>query len=153
LGGYTEENFIKAESVVRSRITSHVSNNENFLIESNLAKKSDYDWIKLIKAKGYDSILYFLCTSNIEINIGRVKKRIREGGHDVPENIIIDRYNMALIYLRQEILYFQEVYLIENSTETAEEVAVIKNGKLLFKKEGCPEWVNKVLYLVEKLEK
>ena len=126
LGGYSDENFIKAEFIVRNRMANHISNNENFLIESNLARQSDYDWLKSIKANGYDIILYFLCTSNIEINIGRVKKRVKEGGHDVPENIITDRYNMALLYLRKEIFNFREVYLIENSTETAEEVAVIK---------------------------
>lgn len=65
LGGYSEENFAKAEAIVRSRIANQLSKNENFLIESNLAKQSDYDWLKLIKAKGYDIILYFLCTSNI----------------------------------------------------------------------------------------
>ncbi len=71
---------------------------------------------------------------------------MKEGVHDVPENIITDRYRMALLYLKTEIFNFQEVYLIENSTETAEQVAIIK------KKEECPEWVNKVLYLIEKLE-
>jgi predicted ABC-type ATPase len=152
LGGYSEENFAKAEDIVRSRLADHISKNANFLIESNLAKQSDHDWLRLIKEKGYDIILYFLCTSNIEINIARVKKRVKEGGHDVPENIITDRYRMALVYLRKEIFNFQEVYLIENSTETAEQVALIKNGKLINKKEDCPEWVNNVLFLIEKLK-
>jgi predicted ABC-type ATPase len=93
-----------------------------------------------------------LCTSNIEINIGRVRKRVKEGGHDVPENIITDRYKMALIYLKKEIFDFEEVHLIENSTETAEEIAVVKNGKLANKKADCPEWANSILYFVEKLK-
>lgn len=152
LGGYSEENFIKVETIVRSRIANHISNNKDFLIESNLAKQSDYDWLKTMRVHGYKIILYFLCTSNIEINKSRVKKRVKEGGHDVPENIIADRYNMAIIYLRKEILYFNEVYLIENSAETAREVAIIKNGKLIYKNEDSPEWVNKILYIAEKLK-
>ena len=133
-------------------MAGHISKNENFLIESNLARQSDYDWLKKIKSKGYDIILYFLCTSNIEINIERVRKRVKEGGHDVPENIITDRYKMALLYLRREIFNFEEVYLVENSTETADQVAVVKNGKLINKNENCPEWVGNVLYLIEKLK-
>jgi len=97
LGGYTEENFVRAEAIVRERIAGHISRNEDFLIESNLARQSDYDWLELVKSKGYDIVLYFLCTSDIEINIGRVKKRVKEGGHDVPENIVTDRYNMSLL--------------------------------------------------------
>ncbi len=43
LGGYSEENFAKAEAIVRNRMANYLSKNENFLIESNLAKQSDYD--------------------------------------------------------------------------------------------------------------
>lgn len=152
LGGYSDENFTKAETIVRGRIAGHISKNESFLIESNLARQSDYDWLKLVKAKGYEIILYFLCTSNIEINIGRVRKRVKEGGHDVPENIITDRYNMALIYLKKEIFGFEEVHLIENSTETAAEIAVVKKGQIAIKKADCPGWANSILYFVEKLK-
>jgi predicted ABC-type ATPase len=53
LGAYTDENFTKAEAIVRDRIGGHISKNESFLIESNLARQSDYDWLKLVKAKGY----------------------------------------------------------------------------------------------------
>lgn len=151
LGGYTEENFITAEVIVRKRIAEHIFKNEDFLIESNLARQSDYDWLKLVRSKGYDIALYFLCTSDVEINIGRVKKRIKEGGHNVPENIVKDRYNMSLLYLRKEIFSFVEVYLIENSTETAEQMAIVKNGILISKKEDCPKWVNSILFFVEKL--
>jgi len=45
-----------------------------------------------------------------------------------------------------------EVHLIENSSEGAEEIAIVKNKRLIFKKENCPAWVNKILYLPEKTE-
>lgn len=130
-----------------------ISKQEDFLIESNLARQSDYDWLKAIRAKGYSIVVYFLCTSNIEINIGRVQKRVKEGGHNVPEGIIRDRYNMGLIYLRKEIFDLDEVHLIENSSETAEEVAHVRSCKLIFKKDNSPEWVKKVLFLLENAKK
>lgn len=151
LGGYTEENFAKAEAIVRNRMADQISKQHDFLIESNLARQSDYDWLKAIRAKGYSIVVYFLCTTNIEINIGRVQKRVKEGGHSVPENIIRDRYNMSLIYLRKEIFDLEEVHLIENSAETAEEIALVRNGKLIFKKDNPPEWLKKVLFLLEKV--
>ena len=123
------------------------------MIESNLARQSDYEWIRSLKSKGFETVVYFICTSDIEINIGRVKKRVKEGGHDVPENIITDRYRMALIYLRTEILHFKEAYLIENSTETAKEMAIVVNGQLIKKHNPCPEWVNNALYILERLNK
>lgn len=153
LGGYTAENFARAEELVRQRIGDHLAHQENFMIESNLAKSSDYDWIKSIASKGYEIIIYFLCTYDIEINIGRVRKRVNEGGHDIPDNIITDRYRMALLYLRTGILEFSEVHLIDNSGETAEEEAIIIHGKLIQKQNHCPEWVDYVLYFIEKLQR
>ena len=70
----------------------------------------------------------------------------------MPENIVIDRYNMSLLYLRKEIFGFTQVYLIENSTETAEQMAIVKNGILISKKEDCSKWVNSILFFVEKLK-
>jgi hypothetical protein len=59
---------------------------------------------------------------------------------------------MSLLYLRKEIFDLDEAHLIENSAETAEEIALVKDRKLIFKKEVCPEWVNKILYLLERVE-
>jgi hypothetical protein len=59
---------------------------------------------------------------------------------------------MALIYLRKEIFEFAEVYLIENSAETAEQVAIVKKGILQYKKDNSPDWVNSILYFIERLK-
>ena len=94
LGGYTKMNFARAEEIVRERIARHIELEESFMVESNLARQSDYDWLNAIKAKGYSIIIYFLCTSNVAINLNRITRRVKEGGHDIPENIVRDRYNM-----------------------------------------------------------
>jgi len=78
-----------------------------------------------------------LSTSNVEINIKRVERRVKEGGHHVPENIIRDRYDMGMLYLRTKFHLFQEAYLIDNSNET-KLIAVIKNGKLEYKEKLIP---------------
>jgi predicted ABC-type ATPase len=71
-GGYTAENFAKADEMALQEISRHINLREDFMIESNLATQRDYDWIDAIKKKGYEIVLYFLCTENIEINFGRV---------------------------------------------------------------------------------
>lgn len=152
LGGFTTKNFARAEELVRIKIGDHLKHQGSFMIESNLARSSDYEWLQSVISRGYEMVLYFLCTSNVEINIRRVRERVKEGGHDVPNNIIIDRYRMALLYLRKEILKFQEVHLIDNSGETAEEKAIIINGKIVEKQNDSPEWVRYLLYFMEKLQ-
>jgi predicted ABC-type ATPase len=105
-----------------------------------------------MKKKGYEIILFFLCTSILEININRVKKRVAEGGHDVPESIIIHPYGMSLTYLKGNLQIFHKVYLIDNSEKTALLMAELNAGVLNHKEPNAPKWVGDVLYIIERLK-
>jgi predicted ABC-type ATPase len=89
LGGYTTENFVHAEMMYREKVAELLKEKNDFMIESNLAKSSDYDWIEKIKQHDYEVILYFLCTDDINVNINRIHRRVKEGGHDVPAEIVV----------------------------------------------------------------
>lgn len=152
-GMYTAENFAKAEVIARNKIKEHINSMSDFMIESNLATQKDYDWITAMIKQGYDVVLFFLCTSFLEINTNRVKKRVAEGGHDVAESIIEHRYKMGLTYLRGNLQLFEKAYLIDNSGETALVMAEINNGTLSTKEPNAPVWVTNALYIVERLKK
>lgn len=151
-GMYTTENFAKAEIIAREKIALHINEMTDFMIESNLATQKDYDWIQSIIKKGYEVTLYFLCTSFLEINYNRVKKRVAEGGHDVAEPIIEHRYKMGLIYLKTNLPIFSKVFLIDNTGETALVMAEVNYGVLTFKEKNTPTWVNNALYIIERLK-
>lgn len=82
------------------------------MIESNLSKKADYEWVGKMKSIGYEPILYFLGTDDVEINKDRVLNRVAQGGHNVATPIIEQRYRIGLTYLKSEILNFTEAYLL-----------------------------------------
>ncbi len=151
-GGYSEENYAQAANVARDRIAKCLESNVDFMIESNLALQSEYTWVENLKKKGYEIILYFLGTDDLQINYERVNNRIKEGGHSVPENIISHRYKIGLSYLRSKILIFNQVFLIDNSFAFPRKMAEIDNAKLIFKETNPPNWVNEVLYILEILK-
>jgi len=151
LGGYSEANFVNAAEIARNRIAVHIDNRSDFLIESNLAKSSDYDWILKMKNAGYEVVLYFLCTKDILINIDRVERRVKEGGHYIPAHIVTDRYRMGLIYLKTKLHLFKEVYLIDNTEQTINEIAVLNDGKIIIESGDDIEWVEKLLSIVKKM--
>jgi predicted ABC-type ATPase len=76
------------------------------MIESNLAMQKDYDWINAMIRKGYEVVLFFLCTSIVDVNINRVQRRVVEGGHDIAVPIIQHRYKMGLTYLKVIFKFF-----------------------------------------------
>lgn len=152
LGGYSGENFIKAELIARERISAHILSRESFMIESNLSKTSEYEWIGGLVKNGYEPVLYFLGTDDIDINKNRVKKRVREGGHDVPDVIIEHRYRMGLSYLKSKILIFKEAYIIDNSEEESKVLVILKSGKIVKKESVCPAWIEDLLWIATRIQ-
>lgn len=115
--------------------------------------QKDYDWINAMIRKGYDVVLFFLCTSMVEVNISRVQRRVAEGGHDIAVPIIQHRYKMGLTYLKGNLQIFHKVFLIDNSEETAVVIAESEKGILIRKEPDSPQWVNDVLYIIERLKR
>lgn len=151
LGGYSIENAAQAEVILRERIEQHLKDNTSFMIESNLAVQADYDWIDKMKARGYATHLYFLCTSDVEINVRRVQKRVAEGGHPVSAAIVRQRFNNGLMYLKGKLHTFNEAILIDNSEDEPKKVVAISNGHIIIKEDPCPVWAKGALYIIEKL--
>lgn len=152
LGGYTEESFAKAQDLYRETVGKYLLLKEDFLIESNLAESRNYDWIASMKKAGYEAVLYFLSTDDVEINIGRIKRRVAEGGHDMPEAVVRSRYAQSHFYLKTKLRDFKEAYLIDNTTHVFRVEARLADGVVIFKAPDASGWINDVLDLVERLQ-
>ncbi len=46
--------------------------------------------------QGFEICLVFLWLDSAELAIERVKQRVSEGGHNIPEEIIIRRYHVGI---------------------------------------------------------
>lgn len=152
LGGYTAENLARAEQIARERMKVLLQERKDFMIESNLSKSADYDWIALMRKNGYETVLFFLGTSDVEINKNRVKARILEGGHAVADPIIEHRYQMGLSYLKTKVLDFSDATIIDVSGHQPCIMAQLQQGQILYKSPGCLPWVQASLELAERIE-
>lgn len=152
LGGISPDNMVKAEQMARERMTNLIGEHKDFMIESNLSKTSDYDWIASMRKQGYDTTLFFLGTNNVEINKMRVQQRVLEGGHDIAPSIIEHRYSMGLSYLKSKLLDFKEARLIDVSTERPREMATLKQGQILLQHPEIEKWAQESLHLTQRLQ-
>ena len=84
---------LEAGKLFLKRMDTIVSNKESFAFETTLSGLNYIERIKSWKQAGYEIILYFLKLSDVEIAIKRVQLRVAEGGHHVPEDVIIRRYH------------------------------------------------------------
>jgi predicted ABC-type ATPase len=92
-------------------------NNEDFTFETVLSTKLKLDFLRRAKTKGYFIRAFFILTLDPEVNILRVKVRVAEGGHDVPEDKIRSRYKKSLGLLPELIKVCDVLHVYDNTTQ------------------------------------
>lgn len=92
-----------------------LSNRLSFSFETVMSHPSKVELMLRADDAGYDITLYFVCTSDPEINVRRVENRVRTGGHDVPQERIVTRYWRTLELLSHAALVARRTVLFDNS--------------------------------------
>ncbi len=87
---------IKAGKLMLQRIDELLENNISFAFETTLSTRSYTSVVKKAKELGYEVILTFLYLNSAELAVNRVKRRVNEGGHNIPEETIKRRYQKGL---------------------------------------------------------
>ena len=83
---------VKAGKEFFRQLEINLNSDNSFMIESTLSGKYLKDVINQAKEKGFQVVLIYLFLETEIENILRVKNRVLNGGHDVPEDDIKRRY-------------------------------------------------------------
>jgi predicted ABC-type ATPase len=87
---------IEAGRIMLSKIDKLISQKQDFAFETTLSTKSYMNTINRARESGYEVTLVFFFLDSVELAIERVKTRVKEGGHDIPRQVIIRRYYAGL---------------------------------------------------------
>jgi len=87
-----EKVFFEAGRIMLKRIKELLNENESFGFETTLSTKSYKNKILNAKQKGYTVTLLFFWLNNVDLAKERVKTRVKEGGHNIPNKVIERRY-------------------------------------------------------------
>lgn len=92
---------IQAGRLMIDRIIYLLKEGETFAFETTLATRSYVKLIQQAKRRGYFVTLLFFALSTPEQAIRRVAKRVSMGGHNIPTDVILRRYDAGLENLFQ----------------------------------------------------
>ncbi len=92
---------IKAGRIMLQEISECVKRGESFALETTLSGLNYLRHIQQWKLENYKVTLYFLTLPNEETAIARVKARVKQGGHHIPEEVIRRRFKAGLINFEQ----------------------------------------------------
>ena len=115
---------IQAGKIMLARIKELLVRGESFAFETTLASKTFTKLIKQAKDNNYDIVLLFLWLDSVELAIRRVSVRVKEGGHDILEGVIVRRYQNGLKNLFKYYLpIVDKWFLVDNSGEKFQFIA------------------------------
>ncbi|MDR3622782.1 MAG: zeta toxin family protein [Paludisphaera borealis] len=93
LSGFAPETVaMQAGRIMLARLKTLAAARDDFAFETTLASRSFAPWLKSLVADGYRFHLVFLWLPSADLAVARVADRVRQGGHDVPEETIRRRY-------------------------------------------------------------
>ena len=87
----------------------------DFTFETVLSTDRNINLLKQAKELGYQIHAIFVLTCDPKINVQRVKARALAGGHNVPEEKIVSRYERSLKLLPQLVRIADSTRIIDNS--------------------------------------
>ncbi len=91
-----EKVSFEAGRIMLKRIKELLNENESFGFETTLSTKSYKNKILSAKQNGYTVTLLFFWLNNVELAKERVKTRVKEGGHNIPNKVIERRYTKGI---------------------------------------------------------
>lgn len=139
-----------ARELVDKAIEKHLNNNEDFGFESTYSGQSRPDIIKRAARKGYAIDAVFVGTTNPNINVRRVAKRVAaRTGHAVPTDEITRRWTAAQENLAATATCFNTIELLDNSKKVRQ-VGMLGRNLTLVHARPVPRWARK---LTEELQR
>lgn len=87
---------VTAGKIVLKKLDDSLSKGVSIAIESTLSGNFLLKYIKRAKDLGYQIAIIYVFLDTPLFNIKRIKARVRNGGHDVPDEDVIRRYNRSL---------------------------------------------------------
>ena len=125
-----EKVSFEAGRIMLHRITELFLQNENFAFETTLSTRSYKNRIIEAKENNYNVTLLFFWLKNSDLAKERVKTRVLEGGHNIPEDVIERRYHKGIKNLFELYLpIVDQALLFDNSEGTHNLIAVLSAGK------------------------
>ena len=122
---------IQAGRIMLQRIDDLLVRGQDFAFETTLSAKSYIQTVKKAQAFNYYVTVVYFWLDSPQLAIERIQKRVAEGGHHVPNDVVIRRYKRGLINFFNLYLPICDYWmLINNSVKPSETIAEGKTGNI-----------------------
>lgn len=122
------------------RIEDALRRGLSFTQETTLSGYRTEKTIQRAKESGYIIRLYYVGLDTADESIKRIENRVSKGGHDIPTENVLRRFQNRFQDLNKILPYCDEAVFFDNENGFVE-VAEYKNGELIAKGNVKPQWL------------
>ena len=124
-----EKVAVEAGRIMLKRVDELLQGGETLALETTLAIKSYKNKIKLAQAEGYKVELLFFWLRKVDLAVERVRIRVSEGGHNIPEDVIRRRYVGGIKNLFEIYLPIVDEALVFDNSDGEPKLIMLKNSE------------------------
>ena len=118
----------------------------SFTFETVMSSADKVQTLHKAREAGFRNYLYYVATEDPLINLSRIRHRVRIGGHNVPDDKVIERYARSLSLLLDAVRLTNRAYIFDNSGETNLWIAEITDGTdIELKTDPVPQWFTRAV--------
>lgn len=136
----------EAAQLAEQQRETHLLNMENFCFETVMSTDRNINLLNRAKQKGYFIRCYYILTADPMINVLRVRARVEVGGHDVPEDKIISRYDRALKLIHEVVSVCDICHIYDNSGTSPYRIYKKRKEESFF--DECDNWTKEDIFLL-----
>ena len=129
---------IEAAQIAEKQRNDHLTQMQEFCFETVMSTDRNLKLLQAAKEKGYFIRCYYVLTVDPLINISRVQSRVESGGHDVPKDKIISRYDRALELVKEVVHVSDVCHIYDNSEEKPFRIFKKRKEQCYF--DECEDW-------------
>lgn len=111
----TEMTNYEAAQYVYNRRNKYLDELKNFSFETVLSSDYSMDIIRKAHRNGYFIKCIFVLTLSPKLNALRIKARVEQGGHNVPEEKIYSRYDKSLSNIKELVKICDILHIYDNT--------------------------------------
>jgi len=146
----------RAWAAGRELLERAINRGWSFAFETTLSGSTITRLLQEAAARGSEVFVWYVGLANADLHVAPVKARVRQGGHDIPEALIRERYERSLLNLIALLPSLTELRLYDNSAEADPASGVAPQPRLILHLRvgvvvdppdlsGTPEWARPIV--------
>lgn len=128
-----------ARQVIREA-AAHIRASRSFAVETTLSGRSYLQMMLSARVAGFEVVLVYIGTDEVEINLHRIRNRVLAGGHNVPEVDVRRRFRRSFLNLPLAISRADHTIFFDNSSPEGHRLVALLSGTNKQWFEPVPHW-------------